>query len=84
MSNFSEGRFITLIIALFASFILVGAWSRFFDNFAFRTMGLSTTSTSDTLIWALSLTLLFLVFVWILDRLELFVTNLERRVERDV
>ena len=59
----SELTFVQLIVGIVVGLILVYYWQIFFDNFIFKKLRVKKTSAYQTFIVALTLTVLFIVFI---------------------
>lgn len=57
--------FIEVLFIIVVGWILVALWQRVIDNFTFQTLKLRRESTYDTIIIALTVTLLFIIFVFL-------------------
>ena len=65
--SFVSKQFVIIAIAITIVWILIALWTRTIENFAFGTLGLSGSSTWHSFIVAIVVSLLFLLFVWIVD-----------------
>lgn len=57
--------FIELLFVIVIGWMLVALWQRALDNFTFQTLGMQRDSTYHTIIIALTVTLLFIIFVFL-------------------
>ena len=64
----SEVTFITVVLAIVVAWILVALWTRVIENFTFGTLHLNGDSSWHALIVAFTITVIFLVTVWMIDR----------------
>ena len=78
----SEITFITIVLAIVIAWILVAVWTRVIENLAFGTLGLNGDSFWHAVIVAIVVTVLFLVFVWVIDQYRIVPGSLTAEVER--
>jgi TRAP-type C4-dicarboxylate transport system permease small subunit len=57
--------FIELLFVIVIGWMLVALWQRALDNFTFQTLGMQRDSTYHTIVIALTVTLLFIIFVFL-------------------
>ncbi len=77
----SEITFITVVLAIVVAWILVALWTRVIENFTFGTLRLDGDSSWHALIVALTITVIFLVTVWMIDRYGIIPNGLEAEIE---
>ncbi len=77
----NEVTFITVVLAIVVAWILVALWTRVIENFTFGTLHLNGDSSWHALIVALTVTVIFLVTVWMIDRYGIIPTGLEAEIE---
>ncbi len=80
-NGITQGLFITILLAIVIAWILVSLWTRVIENFVFGTLGLIESSTWHAFLLAISVTIIFIVFVWTIDRLGNN-NNIEEEVDR--
>lgn len=61
--------FVEMIFAIVLSWVIVTLWQRCLDNFTFNTLGLNRASSYQTGVIALSMTILFIAFIFIFENL---------------
>lgn len=78
--SYSPGTiFIILLVLILIAWILVALWTKFLDNFCYRTLGLDEKSSVHTFIVALVVTLILVAFIFTVGRDEmLFGDNLNK------
>ncbi len=79
--NNSQITFISIVVAVTISFILIAFWTRVFENFAFGTLGLNGDLFWHALIVSIALTVIFFAAVWVIDQYQLISGSLEADVE---
>lgn len=57
--------FLEVLFVIVIGWILVALWQRALDNFTFQTLKMQRDSTYHTIIIALTMTLLFIIFVFL-------------------
>jgi hypothetical protein len=67
----NEGTFTALLFAIIIGWILVSFWQRVLENFIFGTLGLNDISTFHSLIAALTITSIFIMVLWVLDKYDI-------------
>jgi len=77
----SEITFITVVLAIVVSWILVALWTRVIENFTFGTLHLNGDSSWHALIVAFTITVIFLVTVWMIDKYGIIPNGLETEIE---
>ena len=64
----SEISFITIVVAIIISWILVAFWTRSFENLFYVKLGFDSDSFWQTTFVALSITIGFFVLIWFVDQ----------------
>ena len=77
----SEVTFITVVLAIVVAWILVALWTRAIENFSFGTLKLDGDSAWHALIVAITVTVVFLVTIWMIDQFGLVPGGLETEIE---
>ena len=77
----SEITFITVVLAIVIAWILVALWTRVIENLAFGTLGLNGDSFWHAFIVAIVFSVIFIIFVWMIDRYRLVPGTLSAEVE---
>ena len=67
----SEISFVTIVIAIVISWILVALWTRSLENLFYIKLGFNGDSFWQTTLVALIVTILFFVLIWFVDSYEL-------------
>lgn len=62
--------FIEMVFGIVLGWIIVTLWQRCIDNFSFNYLGLNRSSTYQTGVIALSVTILFITFIFIFESLS--------------
>lgn len=79
--NLNQIAFVIIVLAITFGWLLVSVWQRVLENFAFGTLGLNEQSTLHSFLIAVSVTIIFLITIWMLDQYNI-VPNIESDVER--
>lgn len=66
-SYLRDVSFLEILFVIVIGWMLVALWQRALDNFTFTTLGLNRESTYHTIVIAMTITLLFVVFVFLFD-----------------
>lgn len=69
--------FIIIFLAILLSWILVSLWTRTLENFAYNTLGLDSNSSIHAFIVAFTVTIFFIVTVWVVDAYHIIPGGLE-------
>ena len=77
----SEVTFITIVLAIVIAWILVALWVRVIENLAFGAFGLNGDSFWHAFIVAIVFSVIFIVFVWMIDRYRLVPGSLSAEIE---
>lgn len=77
----SEVTFITVVLAIVVAWILVALWTRVIENFTFGTLHLNGDSAWHALIVALTVTVVFIVTIWVVDQYGIIPGGLETDIE---
>ena len=77
----SEITFITIVLAIVIAWILVALWTRVIENLTFGTLGLNGDSFWHALIIAITITVIFFVVIWVIDKYQLIRGDIEQDVE---
>lgn len=63
-----QAAFVIIVLAITFGWLLVSVWQRVLENFAFGTLGLNEQSTLHSILVALVVTVIFLIFTWMIDQ----------------
>ena len=77
----SEVTFITVVLAIVVAWILVALWTRVIENITFGTLHLNGDSSWHAFIVAFTVTVIFLVTVWMIDQYGIIPGGLETDIE---
>lgn len=70
-------KFVSILIIVIISWILIELWLKVLENFAYNTLGMNSSSTWHSLIIAVTITL---IFILILEFMEEDGTNIKNNV----
>lgn len=66
----SELTLVETLVVIIIGWVLVALWQRFIDDFTFNTLGLNEDSSYHTFIIAVTVTILFIVFLYSFQGVE--------------
>jgi len=69
--------FIVIFAAIVIGWIIVALWTRVIDNFSYRRLGMNKNSTWDSFLIAIGVSIVFVAFVWIIDKYRVVEGTLE-------
>jgi hypothetical protein len=67
----SQEVFAIVFLAIIIGWIIIALWTRVIDNVTYSQMDLDKNSVWDTILIAISISLFFLVFVWVIDKYDI-------------
>lgn len=79
-SLLSQEVFIIVFVAIIIGWIIIALWTRVLDNFTYNKLNMDKTSTWDTALIAIAVTVFFFTFVWMIDSYTLVKGSLEQQV----
>lgn len=69
--SLNQEAFVVIIFAIIIGWILVSLFQRVLEDFTFSTLGMNSRSTVHALIIALSVSMIFIVFIWMIDEYQI-------------
>ena len=63
--------FVVIFMAIIIGWIVVALWTRVIDNFTYNRLKMNKSSTWDSLLIAVGITIFFVGLVWLVDRYKL-------------
>ena len=75
--------FTVIFLAIVIGWIIIALWTRVLDNFTYGVLKLEDSSTWDTLLIALVITIIFISLIWVVDEYEITTSPLEEEIESE-
>ncbi len=81
--SLSQSIFTIIFLSIIIGWIVVALWTRVIDNFSFEVLGLNDSSTWDTFLIAIFVSITFITFIWVIDRYGIVPGGVQQEVEGD-
>lgn len=79
----SQSIFTVIFLSIIIGWIVVALWTRVIDNFSFEVLGLSDSSSWDTFLIALFVSIAFITLIWVVDRYNIVPGGVDPSIEAD-
>lgn len=67
-NTLNQEVFVVIFMSIVIGWIIIALWTRVLDNFTYSRLNMDKTSTWDTILIAVGMTIFFVAFVWVIDR----------------